>query len=188
MNISRVRKFFQKTWNFSMLTSYNKDLSTATYSLQQESLNSDNMLLYVTSEIIPELEGSLIEADGQKWIVAVAMKEVVNENLYEYRLYPVTDTLELISMVTQENAIGENITAEGEITTLHCYVDDYSLKERTVPTAQPVESYQQAFLIAFNELPDYRGIYILKYNGVPYKIDSFEKNVGLLKIRATENL
>ena len=189
MDMSQVRRKFQKLWNFSVLTNYNVNLSTAYYSLQQGSLNSDDMLLYVTSTVRPELEGSLIESQGQKWIVFQSMKEVVNQNLYEYRLYPVTDTISLKSINIQENDLGAVIVDDtGEVITLHCFVEEYSLKERSVPTAQAVESYQQSFFIAANELPDYRGAYVLSYNGLKYKIDSFERSIGLIKIRATEDL
>ena len=189
MDIAQIRRKFQTLWDFSMLTNYSIDLSTAYYSLQQESLNSDDMLLYVTSSVAPSLQGSLIESQGQKWIVALAMKEVVNLDLYEYKMFPVTDTITLTQLVTQENALGINVMADvGVDITLHCYVEEYSLKERTVPTAQPVESYQQSFLIAANELPDYHGTYELSYRGIKFKIDSFERSVGLVKIRATENL
>lgn len=189
MDISQVRRKFQKPWDFSVLTFYSIDLSQAYYSLQQESLNSDDMLLYITSNIIPKLEGSLMISKGQKWIVAKAMKEVVNQDLYEYLMLPALDTLTLKEYNTRTNALGVNIVDEsGIIHTLNCYLDDYSLKERTVPTAQPVESYQQVFIIAANELPEYDGVYELVYRGINYKIDSFEKVIGVIKIRATENL
>ncbi len=189
MDMTQIRLKFQKLWNFSVLTNYNVNLSTAYYSLQQGSLNSDDMLLYVTSTVVPELEGSLIEADGQKWIVALAMKEVVNSNLFEYRLYPVTDTISLKAINIQENDLGAILVDDtGEETLLHCFVEEYSLKERTTPTAQAIESYQQSFIIAANELPDYRGAYVLTYRGIKYKIDSFERVIGTIKIRATEDL
>ncbi len=189
MDISQVRRKFQKTWNFSVLTNYNVNLSTASYSLQQGSLNSDDMLLYVTSKVRPELEGSLIESQGQKWIVFQAMKEVANKNLYEYRLYPVTDILSLKSINIQKNDLGAVLVdSTGEVIILHCFVEEFSMKERAVPTAQPVESVQQSFIIAANELPDYRGAYELYYRGLKFKIDSFERSIGLIKIRATEDL
>lgn len=189
MDIHQVRRRFQTLWNFSVLTNYNVNLSTAYYSLQQGSLTSDDMLLYVTSKINPELNGSLIELQNQKWIVATSFKELVNQDLYEYRLYPITDTFILKTMETTSNALGVNIVSDtGVEKIMNCYIEEYSLKERTVPTAQPVESYQQSFIIAANELPDYRGTYELTYKGHRYKIDSFERSVGLIKIRATENL
>jgi len=189
MDLSLIRRKFQHLWNFTVHTNYNIDLSTAYYSLQQGSLNSDDMLLYVTSEVIPKLEGSLIELQGQKWIVYLSMKELVNQNLYEYRLYPATDTLVIKAINIQTNDLGAVLVDDtGEETILHCYVEEYSLKERTVPTAQPVESYQQSFFIAANELPDYRGTYELYYRGIKFKIDSFERSIGLIKIRATEDL
>lgn len=189
MDITQVRRRFQKKWNFSVLTLPRVDLSTAYYSLQQESLNSDDMLLYITSVVRPNLEGSLIESQGQKWIVYLGMKEVVNQNLYEFRLYPVTDQITMTQKTTTTNAIGTTIVSgSGTPVTLDCYVEEYSLKERTVPTAQPVESYQQSFLVAANQLPDYRGIYELTYRGLRFKIDSFERLIGLVKIRATEDL
>jgi len=189
MDISQVRRRFQKLWNFSVLTLHNVNLSTAHYSLQQGSLNSEDMLLYMTLGINPELNGSLLELDGQRWIVATSFKEAVNQNLYEYKLLPVTDTFILKTMETTSNALGVNIVSDTGIEkTMNCYIEEYSLKERTVPTAQPVESYQQSFIIAANELPDYRGTYELTYKGHKYKIDSFERSVGIIKIRATENL
>ena len=189
MDMSQIRLRFQKLWNFSVHTNYSVNLSKAYYSLQQGSLNSDDMLLYVTSTVVPNLEGSLIEAEGQKWIVALGMKEVVNKDLYEYRMYPVTDTIVIKEINTASNDLGLVLVDDtGTETTLHCYVEEYSLKERTVPTAQAVESYQQSFLIAANELPDYRGTYTLSYKGIRFKIDSFERAVGLIKIRATEDL
>ena len=189
MNVAQVRRKFQKIWDFFVLTKYSIDLSTACYSLQQGSLNSDDMLLYVTSEVVPNLEGSLIESQGQKWIVVLAMKEVVNQNLYEYRMLPATDTLILREFNTVTNALGVNIISNSDVShTLHCYIEEYSLKERTVPTAQPVESYQQSFIIAANELPVYTGTYELIYRGIKFKIDSFERSIGIVKIRATENL
>ena len=188
-DISRTRLKFQRKWDFVVHTNYSIDLNQARYSLQQGSLNSDDMLLYVTSKVLPSLEGSLIESRGQKWIVALAIKEVVNQDLYEYRMYPVTDEIILSELVTTTNAVGTNLVSDsGPSTTLYCYVDDYSLKERTTPTAQPVESYQQAFFVAANQLPNYRGAYVLTYKGLKFKIDSFERLIGLIKIRATEDL
>lgn len=187
MDISQIRRKFQHLWNFSVLTNYSIDLSTAYYSLQQGSLNSDDMLLYVTSEVVPKLEGSLIESQGQKWIVYQSMKEVVNQNLYEYKLYPVTDTLILKVINTQTNDLGAVLVDDtGEELTLHCFVEEYSLNERI--KAQPVESFKQSFFIAANELLDYRGVYVLYYRGIKFKINSFEKSIGLIKIRATEDL
>jgi len=189
MDMSLIRRKFQRLWDFTIHTNYSTNLSTAYYSLQQGSLNSDDMLLYVTSEVVPSLEGSLIESKGQKWIVYRVMKEVVNLNLYEYRLYPVTDTLVLKVINIQSNDLGSVLIDDtGEELTLHCFVEEYSMKEKTVPTAQPVESYQQSFFIAANELPDYRGAYELSYRGLKFKIDSFERSIGLVKIRATEDL
>ena len=188
-DISRLRMKFQHKWDFIVHTNYSIDLLQARYSLQQESLNSDDMLLYITSEIIPSLEGSLIESKGQKWIVASVMKEVNNQNLYQYLLYPVTDTITIKEVSTATNAIGTLIVDDlGKETVLDCFVEAYSLKERTMPTAQPVESYQQTFFIAANQLPDYRGAYVLSYRGLKYKLDSFERSIGLIKIRATEDL
>jgi len=189
MDIAQVRRRFQKEWNFSVLTLHNVNLSKACYSLQQGSLNSEDMLLYITSEVNPNLVGSLIELQEQKWIVYLAFKELVNQNLYEYKLLPVTDTFILRTLDTETNALGVNVvTDSGEDQVMSCFIEEYSLKERAVPTAQPVESYQQSFIIAANELPDYHGTYELSYKGLKFKIDSFEKAVGVVKIRATENL
>ena len=188
-DISRTRLRFQRKWDFIVHTNYSIDINQARYSLQQESLNSDDMLLYITSEVVPELEGSLIESQGQIWIVATAMKEVANQDLYEYRLYPATDTITIRAINTITNAIGTVLVDDSGVETiLNCYVEEYSLKERTVPTAQAVESYQQSFFVAANQLPDYRGAYVLTYRGLQFKIDSFERSVGLIKIRATEDL
>jgi len=189
MDISQVRRKFQHLWDFTMLTSHNVNLSTAYYSLQQESLNSDDMLLYVTSDVVPSLEGSLLELEGQRWIVYLAMKELSNKKMYEYRLFPVTDTITIREVNTASNALGMvKVDDTGELITLDVFVEEYSLKERIVPTAQAVESYQQSFLVAANQLPNYRGTYILTYRGLNFKIDSFERSVGIIKIRCTEDL
>lgn len=188
MNIHNVRARFQESWDFIVLTNYLADLSTCRYSLQQGSLNSDDMLLYVTSQFVPKLEGHLIEAKNQKWIVYQRIKEVVNHSLYEYRLFPAIDTFELIEVVTVKNSIGTKVMSEKAPITMHCFIEERSAKERAVPTVQVVESYQQTFIVAQEELPDYRGDYLLRYKGVKYKIDSFELLFGGLRIRATENL
>lgn len=188
MDISRVRMKFQKLWNFTVLTSYSINLNQAYYSLQQESLNSDDMLLYVTSTINPMLEGSLIEAYGQKWIVLVSMLEVVNKDLYEYKLFPATDIIVLQEFILQENALGSSAPSLGASYTIPCYLDEFTLKERSNPSAQPAEANVQSFIIAFNSIPDYKGHYVLTYKGLDYKIASFERDNGIVKIRAVENL
>jgi len=155
MDISQVRRKFQRLWDFTVLTNYSEDLSTAYYSLQQESLNSDDMLLYVTSSFKPDLEGSVIESNGQRWIVYQIFKDLVNKELYEFRLYPVLNQVTLKEVNLSSNDLGL-VQTEGPDTeyVLDCYVEEYSLKERAVPTAQPVESYQQQFIVAANQLPD----------------------------------
>ena len=64
------------------------------------------MLLYVTSTTPPMLEGSLLELNGQKWIVAIGMLEHFNASLYQYKLYPTIDTITLTELSIASNAIG----------------------------------------------------------------------------------
>lgn len=188
MDIARVRLKFQELWNLTVFTSYSVDLNQAYYSLQQESLNSKNMLLYITSTINPQLEGSLIGGDGQKWIVYLAMLEVVNKDLYEYRLFPTVDTILLQEFLVQENALGASTPSLGTSYEIPCYLEEFTLKERSNPSSQPAEANVQSFVIAYNSLPDYKGHYMLTYKGLSYKIASFERDVGIVKIRAVENL
>ncbi len=185
MNISLVRRHFQKAWNFSVLTSHNVDLTQAYYSLQQESLVSDKMFLYVSFNTSPQLDGSLIELNGQKWLVSKNMKELANTELYEYHLYPATDVLELIEQNTVSNDLGININSVGTIYSIPCYFTIYSTKERV---GQPVEANQQTFFIAANSMPNINGVYTLRYKGLNYKINSYETAVGIVQIKATWNL
>ena len=188
MDISLVRRHFQRSWDFSAITNYTQNLFQAYYSLQQESLNSDDMLLYVTNPFKPELEGHLIESKAQKWIVYQAMKEVVNQQLYEFRLYPAIDTLILRTVTTASNAIGTvKVTQSGASYVLDCYILEYSIKERSVPTPQPGESNQQTFIIAAQQLP-VGGAYVLSYKDKDYKIDSLEPLFGIYKIKATRDI
>lgn len=185
MDISQVRRHFQKAWNFSVLTSHNINLSQAYYSLQQESLISDKMFLYVTLNVSPQLDGSLIELNSQKWIVSKCMQEHSNKNLYEYHVYPATDVIELSEINTVSNDLGTNVSTMGSIYTIPCYVSIYSMKERV---GQVTESNQQVFYIAANSLPNYHGVYVLKYRGLDYKINSYEWAIGIIQIKATGNV
>lgn len=189
MDISKVRLRFQKAWNFTVLTNASVIISQARYSLQQESLNSKDMLLYVTCKTMPLIESHVIEGEGQRWIVYLAMKEVVNTDLYEFRLFPVTGSFTLEALNIATNDLGMMpASGDGETTEVDCYIEEYSLKERTVPTAQPVESYQQSFIVAASSIPDYHGAYKIYYKGIKFKVDSFERTAGMVRIRATEDL
>ena len=189
MDISRVRLAFQKKWNFSFRTNSSIDLSQAYYSLQQESLNSDDMLLYVTSQIRPVIEGHVIEAEGQAWIVFQMFKEVVNQSLYEFRLYPVFDQVMLKQLGVASNDLGL-VPVDGPSIGIiaDCFIEEYSQKERTVPTKQPVESYQKSFIIAAEQVPDISTGYDLYYKGEKYKIESLENTYGIIRVRATKDL
>lgn len=188
MDISLVRRHFQRSWDFSAITNYTENLFQAYYSLQQESLNSDDMLLYVTNPFKPNLEGHVIEAKAQRWIVYQVMKEVVNQQLYEFRLYPAISVLTLKVIDTAKNAIGTVSTVQtGASYALDCYVLDYSIKERSVPTPQPEESNQQTFIVAAKQLPP-GAAYVLSYKDKDYKIDSLEPLFGIYKIKATRDV
>jgi hypothetical protein len=189
MDISKVRLKFQRSWDFIIHTDASIDLSQALYSLEQGSLNSDNMLLYVTNLTLPPLEGHVIESHSQKWIVFKMFKEVVNEKLYEFRLYPVLGSLILRQVNSETNDLGL-VPVSGPTTsyTLDCYIEEFSQKERTVPTKQPVESYEQTFLVAAKQMPTSLEAADLIYEGHKYKIGSFEHLNGIVKIRATKDL
>ena len=147
------------------------------------------MLLYVTFNSQPPIEGHVLEAENQKWIVYLGMKEVFNNNLYQFRLYPVTNTVSLKPISIGTNDLGMVPTSDQTTAiVLDCYVDEFSKKEKPSPTAQPVEAFQQTFIVAKEQLPDYRGAYELFYKDIKYKIDSFEISSGIIKIRATQDL
>ena len=189
MNIKNIRQKFQKKWNFLFLTSYYLDMSTAFYSLQQGSLNSDDMLLYVTVRNNPKLEGELIHLEGQTWIVASGFKEHSSRDLFEYKLYPANDILHFKVVHKIKNDVGiVELKETSEIVKVPCYVDDYSLKERTSPTKQVNEAFQKSFFIAANSLDIINKVYILFYRDQAYKLESLERSIGLIKVRATENL
>jgi hypothetical protein len=188
MDISRVRMKFQKPWDFSLVTLCSCDTTHLLYSFEEESLNSDDKLLYVTSPTKPPLEGHLLERDSMHWIVWEAMREHFNKELWQFLLLPAIDTITLKTVPVEQNALG-TVVVSGDSTDidLSVYVDDYGLKERTVPTAQPVESFQQIFYAARYQMPA-DGVHELYYQGIKYKIDSIERVVGAYKIRATEDL
>ena len=187
MNIHRVRMRFQHSWDFIVTTNALLTYPQALYSLQQESLNSIDMFLYVTNEDFLELEGHVIEAKGQRWIVAESFKEVVNTSLWEYKLIPVVDTLTLVIKDTSTNALGVIADANPPIElTVDCGYDDYTMKARD---NQPIEAYQQVFLVATKAMaPGYDKATYFTYQGRKYGIDSFESLAGVVKIRATEDL
>jgi DNA polymerase III alpha subunit len=162
MDISRVREKFQKNWNFNILTNYSGDTTQWRYSLQEESLNSDDKLLYITSEQKPSLEGHLLELDNMRWIVWEAIKEHFNRKLWQYLLLPCIDKIVVNTVPVAKNAMGiVTVPDTSEEYELDVYVEDYGLKERTVPTKQPVESFQQVFYIAKYQMPNTGDLYEL---------------------------
>jgi hypothetical protein len=189
MDIANVRRVFQKNWNFTIVTNCLCDTTHWLYSLQEESLNSDDKLLYITNTVKPEIEGHLLELNGMRWIVWEAIKEHFNRDLWQYLLLPAIDKVLVKTVPVAENALGMvQVPGASEEFYLDVYVDDYGLKERTVPTQQPVESFQQIFYVAKEQMPDQSDIYELYYQGIKFKIDSLERVVGAFKIRATEDL
>jgi hypothetical protein len=188
MDIHLVRRKFQRTGNIFVDTDANIDLSHVPYSLQQESLNSINMFLYITTAVDLALEGHVLTIKNQKWIVQESMKETVNTQLFEYKLYPVTDLINVRLLDIRTNALGLIDKTGASIEHLvHCFVDDRGLKERAVPSAQPVEAIQQIFYVARYEMPDVSSPYEVYYQGNKYKVDSLEKISGAIKLRLTED-
>jgi len=188
MDIHLVRRKFQTTGNIFINTNPNVDISHVPYSLQQESLNSIDMLLYLTTAVDFALEGHILEIKGQKWIVFEKFKEVVNTQLYEYKLFPVTDILMVRFLNIETNALGKiNSPGVGLEKVVNCFVDTRGLKERSVPSLQPLEAIQQIFYVARYEIPEDTVPYEIYYQGQKYKIDSTEKIIGAVKLRLTED-
>ena len=186
MNIHLVRRKFQVLGNITVSTDTNIDLSHLPYSLQQESLNSEKMLLYITTSVDLQLEGHLLIIKDQKWIVYQAMKETVNNQLYEYLLLPATDNLTIKFVSIEENALGLIETNQPTTeTTVSCYVGDRGIKERG--SLPPVETIQQVFFVANKEMPNTSIPYEIYYFGKKYKINSTERVVGVIKFRLTED-
>lgn len=185
MNIARVRNFFQKSWDITILTDNNANFNTCTYSLHQPTINSDDHFLYVTSEQNLNLVGDLLVIANQRFIVHKPMLEHSNIDTFVYKLIVAYDTLALDELTRKENAIGTYIDEIVLTHTCACAISNYGKKDRY---SQPIDSYEQEFLIAAKQLPSYRGAYNLRYHDVLYKVTSFELDAGQLKIRATENL
>jgi hypothetical protein len=188
MDLARVRRFFQVPWDIYFLTDNQASHNDSFYSLQQPSINSDEQMLFVTTKVDPELLGDLIVINRQRFIVHKEMVERSNKDLTVYKLVVAYDDVILSEYIRHKNAIGayvDNVVIEHHCA---CAVAEYGKKERIKPSSQPVDSYEQEFLIAFKQLPDYRGAYKLNYHGITYKVTSFEVDGGLLKIRAVEDL
>ncbi len=187
MDISLVREKFQKPWNFNIVTDYSGDVSHWYYSFQEESLNSDDKLLYITAPERPDILGHLLELDGQRWIVWKLYREHFNKKLWQVLLLPSLDTLVLKTVPIASNALG-SVPTTGDIKEyiIDVFIEDYGLKERTVPTAQPVESFQNVFYAAEKQFPKAE-VFEAYYQDKKYKVDSLERNIGAVKIRATED-
>ena len=188
MDIKLVRRFFQTPWDIPILTENYTVLDSAVYSLQQPTLNSDDHFLHVSTTVNPDLVGDLIVVGLQRFIVHKLMLERSNKNMLIYKLVVAYDDLVLHELIKYKNAIGTYVDSSVIDHNCACALADYGKKERITPSAQPLDSYEQEFMIAFKQLPDYRGAYTLTYHGIKYKVASFELDGGLLKIRATENL
>ena len=203
MDLSLVRLKFQKIWNNFLRTNYSGDLSQVHYSLQQESLNSEDMFLHITSPTNPQLEGSLIEISAQRWIVQKAMREHVNKDMWIYKLLPTHCKITLALSVTTKNAIGSTSaddTIDGndklvDGAVLHvisgvydAFLDFYDRKERLSPTAQPVDSFEQNFFIAVNQLENPKLPYVMYYGMDRYKVGSIERVAGSFKITAIKDV
>jgi len=161
------------------------------------------MFLHITSTSNPRLEGSLIEISQQRWIVQKAMREHVNKDMWIYKLLPTHTKILLAVQVVTKNAIGSsqaNDTVDGNELmldgtdlnivsgTYDAYLDFYDRKERLSPTAQPVDSFEQNFFIAVNQLENPRLPYVMYYSGDRYKVSSIERVAGSFKITAIKDV
>jgi len=184
MDIHLVRRRFQTVGEITVVTNPNIDISHVPYSLQQESLNSVDMLLYVTTDVDLQLEGHVLNIKNQLWIVKKFMLEVVNTKLYEYLLLPVLDNLTLRVLDIVTNAMG--VTQEGTSidTVVNCFIDDRS---RAVRSDQPLDVIQQTFFVAVQEMP-VDEVYEVYYRDRKYKIASMERLVGVVKLRLIEDI
>jgi hypothetical protein len=188
MDIARVRSFFQDSWDIDIITDNTVDLDSAIYSLQQPTLNSDDHFLHVTTNVDPELTGAVLRIDGQYFIVHKAMLERSNNSLIVYRLIVAYDNIILHKLIKYSNALGTYPDEATEHILCNCALAEYGKKERLTPTAQPLDSYEQEFYVGTKQLIDYRAAYTLDYQGIRYKVTSFELDSGVVKVRATENL
>ena len=184
MDIHLVRRRFQTLGKINVVTNPLVDLSQVPYSLQQESLNSIDMLLYITTENNLHLEGHVLDIKQQLWIVKKFMKEVVNTHLYEYLLLPVMDKLILRILTVSTNAMGIVNEGASENLEVNCFIDD---RARAVRSEQPLDVIQQTFYVAVEEVPVAK-IYEAFYKTRKYKIASMERLVGVVKFRLIEDI
>ncbi len=184
MDIHQVRRKFQIVGEITVSTNTSLDISHVPYSLQQESLNSINMLLYITTATNLQLEGHVLNIKNQLWIVKKVMKETVNTAVYEYLLLPVLDVLVLRILNIVTNDIGVQLEGIPSDYTVNCFIDD---RARAVRSNQLVDVIQQTFFVAIEEMP-VDEVYEAYYRGRKYKISSLERLIGVVKLRLIEDI
>jgi len=203
MNIHSVRRRFQHKVDFFIPSKYTGNIFQGFYSLQQDPLNSERFLLYITISFKPNIVGHLIFIKNQPWLVHRFFKEVVNLSLYEYLLMPTNDMLDILVIRQSVNALG---TSNTEISTdgnnflldgnslfipnnrVHCILDTFSRKERINPTVQPADAYERTFFIARSQMIDYQVPIAVYYKGIRFKVMSKTPYDGAVELRATQEL
>lgn len=203
MELSNVRRRFQTQIDFFVPAKYTIKIFHESYSLQQDPLTSEKFLLYITSKLNPQLDGYLIFIRKQPWLVYKYFMERSNKDMYEYQVMPANDFVTIKALQTTTGLMGQNLksqSTDGNEVLLdgndqlifnnefHCYIDRLDRKERVQPTTQPVDAFEQTFVLARSQLVDYHLPFTLQYKGDDYKVMSSTSDYGVIKIRATKDL
>ena len=189
MDISQVRAHFQHPWDITSVTDPNINSLEAVYSLEQDPVGNKGIFLHVTADSKIPLEGHLLNIRQQPFIVYRQIKEVVNKNLYQFQLYQVTGQITLKALVMQKNAVGlVKASLSVPDLVLDTYLEYASMKEKTVPTSQPGEVFQQLFIVGKEQFTNASEAFELYYQGLKYRYDSIELVNGIYLIRATRDI
>ena len=195
MELSRVRSKFNKAIEFFISNSNAQLKSHASYSLQQDSLNSRDLRLLVNCDYNPKLLGKYIIIENQTYIIHNELNEPFSHNQYIYYLLPCNAEVTIKYINTAKNAIGSTLEIEtdgnlalidGQIKSYYsnvfpAYVDSFLQMDR-FSNSQPNSSFNvSVFLpidIPFNQKQNFNIFYLDN----KYKISAVLKVLGAYKI------